>query len=180
MRVISGKYKGRKLVASSDNSVRPTTDRIKETIFNILLSRGYPYGCRVLDLFAGSGALGIEALSRGASEVVFCDVSPFSVKVINKNLSGITEKFFVIRADYKQALLKLNGKFDLVFLDPPYDLNVIEDAINLMHQNGLLAPNALILAEQNSKNSLINLDESYIIESRRFGNTTVSFINKRS
>lgn len=89
MRVISGKYRGKKIFAPLNDKVRPTTDRIKETLFNILASKGYGEGVTVLDLFGGTGALGIEALSRGAEKAIFIDNDPESVKLIRQNLLNI-------------------------------------------------------------------------------------------
>ena len=102
MRVVAGRYRGKKLLSPADDSVRPTTDRIKETVFNIL--QWEVEGARVLDLFAGSGALGIECLSRGAEEVVFVDKSPSSVALIKENLKGIQGNFRVVTADFAGVL----------------------------------------------------------------------------
>lgn len=179
MRVIAGKYKGKPLYSPMDNSVRPTTDRVKETIFNILNSKIELLDAKVLDLFSGSGALGIEALSRGAASCVFCDVSPDSIRLTKENLkyTGATGEVYI--ADYALALKKLKGrKFDLIFLDPPYADGKAEDALKLIIKYDLIALNGIIVVEQADRNSLQNVDDGFIIDKRKFGNTAVSFLTK--
>lgn len=175
MRVIAGKYRGKKLLPPSDNNVCPTTDRIKETVFNILASRNALHG-KVLDLFCGSGALGIEALSRGAESAVFVDKSPQSVKLTYENLKGIAEPYKVFNTDYRVALEKLNEPFDLILLDPPYHDKIEANAIKIIIEKKLLSPNGLIFVEHSRENSLLNLPVSVIINTRNCGNTSISFI----
>ena len=119
MRVVAGTAKGRRLVSPPGTDTRPTSDRVREAIFNALGSLDVVEGCRVLDLFAGSGALGIEALSRGAIEAVFVDSSPQAIEAVNANLAsaGLATSAVVIRAD---AYRYDDGPFDLALLDPPY------------------------------------------------------------
>ena len=122
MRIIAGKYKGKKLDSVKGDATRPTLDRVRENLFNILSAR--VVGARFLDLFAGTGAIGIEALSRGARDVVFCDQSKDAVRVINANLRVVGERQRVICADYKECLRALRGeKFDIIYLDPPYEFD---------------------------------------------------------
>lgn len=175
MRVIAGKYRGKKLLPPPDKSVRPTTDRIKETVFNILASR-YGIGGRVLDLFCGSGALGIEALSRGAERAVFVDKSPQSIRLTYDNLKGIKEPCDVYNTDYKVALSKFGTAFDMIFLDPPYNCGLETEAIKIIAEKGLLNKGGVIFTEHSRENSLINLPSSYIIDTRHCGNTSISFI----
>ena len=160
-----------------DKNVRPTTDRIKETVFNILLSR-YTVGGVVLDLFCGSGALGIEALSRGAERAFFVDKSTESVKLTQQNLKGINEPYSVYNTDYKIALSKLTDKFDLILLDPPYHDGLERDALNTIIERGLLNKGGVIFVEHLRENNLINLPSSYIIDTRNCGNTSISFITQ--
>ena len=176
MRVISGKYRGKKLFPPADNDVRPTTDRIKETVFNILVSRYGGVEGRVLDLFCGSGALGIEALSRGADSVVFVDKSPQSIKLTRENLKGITDSYSVYNTDFKVALEKLNEPFDLILLDPPYKSGYEPHVLNTILNKGLLKRDGVIFVEHSRENNLINLPSSYIIDTRNCGNTNISFI----
>src|SRR5438874_206618 len=126
MRVIAGTYKGRRLIPPSWTGLRPTSDKLRETLFNILATR--IAGARLLDGYAGTGALGIEALSRGAIGVTFVERDPRAVKLIEQNLArcGIAEGYVIIRASVEQALETLGGRpasdrFDIVLLDPPYE-----------------------------------------------------------
>lgn len=179
MRVISGKYRGRRLLSPADSRVRPTTDRIKETMFNILASRGGLYGA-VLDLFSGSGALGIEALSRGAASAVFIDKDPDSIRLTKKNLAvcGISGAE-VYNTDYRVACEKLTGRaFDFIFADPPYALRIEPLILDCIGRCGLLAENGTIIIEHDSKNDLLKSAESYIIDTRVCGNTTLSFLRR--
>lgn len=130
MRVITGAARGRKLLTlPGTDMVRPTSQKVKEAIFSAI--QFDIEGRRVLDLFAGSGQLGIEALSRGASSAVFVDVSPASIEVVNKNLSvtGLDVKSEVIKSDYSSFLLRCSDRFDIAFLDPPYKSGVLIDAL---------------------------------------------------
>ena len=124
MRVIAGEYKGRRLAAPTWPGLRPTSDRLKETVFAILAPR--LEGARVLDGFAGSGALGIEALSRGAASVVFIELDSRAAGLIERNLAHcrITDGYVMMRAEFTRALRQLpaDRRFDLALLDPPYDL----------------------------------------------------------
>ncbi len=177
MRVIAGKYRGKRLLAPADKSVRPTTDRIKETVFNILCSR-YGIGGSVLDLFCGSGALGIEALSRGAERAVFVDKSPQSVRLTYENLKGIREPVEVYTTDFKVALEKLTRPFALILIDPPYQDRLEGEALRRIAERNLLARDGVIFVEHSRENDLINLPPSFIIDTRYCGNTCISFITR--
>lgn len=144
MRVIAGKYKGRALVAPRQDA-RPTLDRMKETLFNILNFK-LPHAT-VLDLFAGSGQLAIESLSRGASRAVLCDNSRDAITAINANFDKIGVKAELFNCDYKQCLVKLNCKFDIVFVDPPYHSGVYEDVLTAIRELDLLADNGIVVCE---------------------------------
>ncbi|EUJ29280.1 Ribosomal RNA small subunit methyltransferase D [Listeria grayi] len=150
MRVIAGDRKGHALKAVPGNDTRPTTDKIKESLFSII----GPYfdGEKVLDLFAGSGGLGIEALSRGAGEAVFIDQAIGAVKTIQTNLKSVRldKQASVYRNDWQRALRLLHQsekQFDLVFLDPPYKLHALEKIIRTLEEQALLADGAVIVAE---------------------------------
>lgn len=146
MRVIAGEYKGRKLQPPADNSVRPTTDKVKEALFSILTEK--IWGSRVLDLFSGTGNLGIEALSRGASECIFADNSRDSLRLIKNNIAHCkAEGARVIPGDFKKVLMNLEGQFDIILLDPPYDQGFMEPCFELIEQQGLLAEGGYIVAE---------------------------------
>ena len=180
MRVISGKYKGKKLFSPIDNSVRPTTDRIKETLFNILFSKGAVFGT-VLDLFSGSGALGIEAVSRGAELAVFIDIDPQSLKLTRQNIAhvGITN-CEIYHNDFLTATKKLKGrKFDIIFADPPYGLRIEPKIVESVVKNELLSENGILIIEHSTKNKLQIDEESFIIDERVCGNTTLTFVTER-
>ncbi|MBB6675497.1 16S rRNA (guanine(966)-N(2))-methyltransferase RsmD [Cohnella nanjingensis] len=153
MRVISGDARGRALKAVPGQSTRPTTDKVKEALFSMI----GPYfdGERVLDLFAGTGGLGIEALSRGAGEAVFIDANPRSIEVVRANLEAtrLTEKARVYRNDAKKAIKLLEQKgepFDLIFLDPPYALKDCDALLLDLLERGLAAPDAVAVVEHES------------------------------
>ena len=135
MRVITGSAKGKNLVTAEGLDVRPTPERVKEGLFSSI--QFDIEGRRVLDLFGGSGQLGIEALSRGASYAVFVDNNPTSVKNITKNLenTGFADRSKVIRGDYSAVLMGMTEKFDFVFLDPPYASGFLLKALNQVQRN---------------------------------------------
>ncbi len=147
MRVIAGRYKGRRLAQPAWPGLRPTSDRLKESVFAIL--EPVLEGARVLDGFAGSGALGIEALSRGASEVVFVDGDARAAALIARNLAhcGITQGYVMMRAEFAQALGRLPAgtRFDLALLDPPYDHAGLDAA--LAAAAGRMAEGGVIVLE---------------------------------
>ncbi len=180
MSVISGKYRGKKLFSPVGNEVRPTTDRIKETVFNILSSKGEFYGAIVLDLFSGSGALGIEALSRGAENAVFVDKSHDSYELTKKNLAHVGAKGEIYNTDFQIALKKLSGrKFDFIFLDPPYFGKNEQIIFDLIEKYDLLTQNGIIFLEHSTKIGLPDTGERYIIDNRICGSTTISFLQRR-
>ncbi len=181
MRVISGSFKGKRLYSPVDNRVRPTTDRIKETMFNILYSKQAKYG-RVLDLFCGSGALGIEALSRGAEKAIFIDKDSDSVKLAGLNLKYVkADNYELYNTDYSIALKKLKGqKFDIIFVDPPYKLRIEPLVLRGIEDNELLSENGIIVIEHSAENKLQIDAKRFIIDERLCGNTALSFISYRS
>lgn len=147
MRVISGKYKGKNLTGFDINGTRPTMDRVKESMFGSI--QLYIKESTVLDLFAGSGSLGIEALSNGAQSCYFVDHNKIILDILDQNLKGI-DNAYVIRQDYNEALLYFknnNIKFDVILLDPPYSLNLINDCIEKISKYDLLNENGIIVCE---------------------------------
>jgi 16S rRNA (guanine(966)-N(2))-methyltransferase RsmD len=147
MRIIAGQFKGRTLQGPSAHGVRPTSDRLRETLFN-LVDVETP-GCRVLDGFAGTGAVGLEALSRGATHVTFVERDPRAVAVIERNVKacGAEDRCIIVRGDFTGAVRRLAGdpRFDLVLLDPPYDFPDTDAA--LAGAAALLRPGGLIVLE---------------------------------
>ena len=182
MRIISGQQKGRKLVGPKISKIRPTTDYTKEFLFNYLGDRVIQ--TKVLDLFAGTGNLGIEALSRGASEAVFVEQDKTISRIINKNLQ-LTQfelQSQVINSDafkYIKWLTKRNMKFDLIFADPPYQYNLYAKLLNMIDENNILVENGLFILEHQSNEFLtMNLVTLVLKKSKKLGNTTVSFFKK--
>ena len=184
MRVISGTARGKKLNSLEGIKTRPTLDRVKESIFNIL-----QFNLReseVLDLFSGSGALAIEALSRGAKRAVLCDNSYDAIQIINKNLkeTKLEEKAKVINKDYTHAMKDLSEeskKFDIIFLDPPYKSNYIIEAIENIIKLDLLKNDGIIVAETDDKSKIEeikNIKEIEVYDERKYGIVLIIFIRK--
>lgn len=182
MRVIAGKYRSRRLATFPDAEIRPTSDRLRETLFDVLAAHCPLENKRWLDLFAGTGAVGIEALSRGAGEVYFVEASRRATGLIEKNLEalGISESARVLNAKAMPALHKLalsGTKFDVCFIDPPYDM---EEQYSLVLDElsgpSLLAPGAIVIAEH-SKHFDLAAQFGRLQRSRRLqqGDAVLSF-----
>lgn len=178
MRVISGYLKGRKLKCIEGLNIRPTTDRIKESVFNII--QFYIQDKTVLDLFAGTGSLGIEAISRGATSATFIDNDKASINILKENLNstGILSKSIIVNSDYKSFLASKKNTFDLVFLDPPYNKNIIDDCLSLLVLNDFLNNNAKIVIECDVKDQ-VNIDENSfeILKNVNYGRTKIIVLN---
>ncbi len=183
MRIVGGDFRGRKLVAPSGQNTRPTTDRTRESLFNILAHRGDVAfeGARVLDLFAGSGALGFEALSRGASFCLFVETDAGARGAIRDNVEalGLFGNTRIHRRPADALGLKPAGvgdRFDLCFMDPPYRKGFIEKALRTLIEGAWLAPGALIVAEHERGLEPLPPAPWELEETRNFGDTEVSFI----
>ncbi len=162
MRIVGGKYRHRLIIYPDDmEHTRPTKDRIREAIFSAL---GDITNSNALDLYAGSGAMGLEALSRGASKCAFVDVSPIAIKTIKGNLDNLkitSEEYILIKDKDINALERfksLNEKFDLVFLDPPYEQGQYQQIVDLLLSNDLLSEHAVIVIEANRDVNLENIE----------------------
>lgn len=176
MRIISGEKKGLKLFSPIDFDVRPTTDKVKESIFNILFSINN--SSVVLDLFSGTGAMGIEFLSRGAKMCYFCDVSKKSLEITKKNIekSNFSKKSNILNCDYLDSLryfFKENIKFDYIFLDPPYKTDYILHVLNFILINKLLNDNGLIIVETDKK---IEVEGFKIVKEKKYSKTMILFL----
>lgn len=148
MRVITGKARGVVLKTPDGMATRPTTDRVKEALFSII-QFDIP-GKKVLDLFGGTGQLGIEALSRGASSAVFVDAADTACKLIQENLkrTKLAENAKVVRSDYQEYLRRCREKFDIIFLDPPYAEVFLENSLNFISEIDILQSNGIIVTER--------------------------------
>lgn len=182
MRVISGSARGTVLHSIEDISTRPTLDRVKESLFNII--QNYIEDTTVLDLFAGSGAIGIEFLSRRAKQVYFCDKSSKAVAMIEKNLekTKLKEKAIVYNKDYIDCINTVkNIKFDIIFLDPPYKEEFALDAIEKISNLQLLKDDGIIIIETDEPerdiNRINNMNINYkIYDLRKYGRVSLIFL----
>jgi 16S rRNA (guanine966-N2)-methyltransferase len=187
MRIVGGRFKGRKITAPSGMNTRPTTDRTREALFNILAHReGVTLeGARVLDLFAGSGALGFEALSRGASFCLFVDNDAGARGAIRDNIEAL-HLFGETRLHRRPAdalgtkPANVGGPFGLVFMDPPYGKGLVAKAVRTVMDGAWLADGALIVAEHAKEEALKLPEAAEPEETRAFGGTEVTFIRVRS
>jgi len=169
LRIIGGEWRGRKLRFADGEGLRPTTDRVRETLFNWLAP--LIHGARCLDLFAGSGALGLEALSRGAAEVVFIDTSPAAVAALKENLALLgAEKAEVIRGDALGFLQGNSRQFDVVFLDPPFRCDLLQPAMKLLSGQPWLAEGARVYLELEGEEPLPELPAGWeVLRSKKAG-----------
>ncbi len=183
MRIISGKCRGRKLSMISGRDIRPTSDRIRESIFNIIAGR--IKGAVVIDLFAGTGALGLEALSRGADHAFFIDISDYALNVVKNNIMkcGFFEQSTLIQRDILQSVSSftlINRKADIVFMDPPYNLGLLAKAVQQPALLDCLGDNALIIAEHSIKEKISHdFSGVNIVDQRKYGKTLISFLQKQ-
>ena len=180
MRVIAGMAKGHKLVSPQGLETRPTTDRIKETLFNIISSNINIYEKRVLDLFSGSGAIGIEFLSRGADKAFFVDNNVKAIEALNQNLTHtkLKDKAVIVKSDVFMALKKFSEndqRFDIIFLDPPYAAGVYKSVIKEIINLKLLRKNGLVIAEQPSDKALVEIDGLKLLRQKDYKTTIMSF-----
>ena len=158
MRVITGTARGRRLRTPENYDIRPTTDNVKESVFNII--QFDIEGRRVLDLFAGTGQLGIECLSRGAAEAVFIDENTAAVKIVKENLKTCGFTAAVLQQD-ALGYLRHCGRFDLVFVDPPYDSGLYESVLETINSVDILSDGGIILCESRREKSLPDMRAPY-------------------
>ena len=179
MKIISGKYKGRKLLGFDIPGTRPTMDRVKESLFAMIQAK-IPDSI-VLDLFAGSGNLGIEALSEGAKSCYFVDKSKKAYQVILNNLKELNISSSVYFLDYLKALnefSKGNFSFDIIFLDPPYETDLIEKSISTIMSLGVLSKDGIIVAESDQLEKIIYPSNLEIVKSKKYGDKWVAILRQ--
>ncbi len=177
MRIITGKYRGRVLDAPGGNGVRPATDRVKGTIFNMLQNRLGLKDIHVLDLFSGSGSLGFEALSRGASSIVFVDEDRAVLDSVHANARkiGCEDDCFMLKADAVEFIQQTSDKFELIFADPPYIYGGTPRLPALVFQHELLKTGGFLIIEH-SKRTMFEKSDAYLLTVQKaFGDTRVSF-----
>lgn len=183
MRIIAGKYKGHHLTSFNASHIRPTTDRVKETLFNILM--GEIEGVRVLDLFSGTGSLGLEAISRGAQHVTFVEAHVQSLKIIRSNIDKLkisSSEYQIIKSDALQFLTKYKGDpFDLVFIDPPFTEKMAHKVMGEVEKSQIFQLSTKIMIESSKQE---RIDDIYGVlrryDARLFGDKTLSFFQKSS
>ena len=180
MRIISGECGGRKLITLDGRDTRPTADKVKESLFNILA----PYiggGEAVLDLFAGSGALGLECLSRGAESAVFIEKSKSAAQIVKKNISalGYEAKSRVILSDFEKYLAQCHEQFDFVFIDPPYASGFYGTSLKLIKSNGLLKQGGLIVLECGSETEMPDISGYSVIKVRNYKTSTITILKDK-
>lgn len=178
MRIIGGEYRSRILADIQGDNVRPTSDRAREALFNILGLR--VRGARVLDLFAGSGALGLESLSRGAKEAAFNDLSKDSVAIVKKNIATLKaeDRARVYQTDFSAFLTAVKAPFDLIFIDPPYRFDYGEKALQTIAEKGLLTENGIAVYERDRPfEGEIALLEKY--DERKYGKAYLTFFRRK-
>ncbi len=170
MQIISGKYKGLRLKGFQIEKTRPTTSRVRESLFAML--NPYLEGAKVLDLFAGTGALGIEALSNGAYSCLFIEKNGKMLKELEKNLTKVEEPYLIVSGDFKKVV----GQFDLIFLDPPYQSDYLNHALDLIKKKKLLLNNGIIVCEYGEKK--FDTNGYKIIKEKKYNNKNILILEK--
>lgn len=174
MRVISGEKKGKRLLENNYKHIRPTADKVKQALFTKL--QFFVEGARVLDLFCGTGALGIEALSRGASEVIFVDSNVKSASLTKANLKNLGLEAKVVTADASKVIKESWGQFDLILLDPPYKSGLYEPTLKRIYDEHLLAEEGMIVCEH-AKEDTFDYAPFKVVDEKRYGTTMLTFLS---
>ncbi len=178
MRVITGSARGRRLKTPENDAIRPTTDNVKEAVFNIL--QFDVEGRRVLDLFAGTGQLGIECLSRGAASAVFVDRDQAALQIVRENLKTCGLNGTLVNTD-ALSYLKGGGTFDLIFIDPPYDSGLYDEVLRTVNQVDKLSEGGIIIVEARRDTPLPDMDPPYrMLREYRYGKVKIRTYTKES
>ena len=181
MRVISGKYKGRRLLSGRSDIIRPTTDRVKEFIFTVL--QDFCENRYVVDLFSGSGNLGIEALSRHAAHVFFVDRSRHSLKILRNNLNRLNierSRYSIVQSDALEFCKKADRQFDLWLLDPPFVYPPLQSLIDVIFSRKIISREGILIVEHEITNPLSPESPLYeTIKTRKFGRSQISFLIRK-
>ena len=173
MRIISGKYKGKKLNGFTIEGTRPTMDRVKESLFAMIQTNLNE--AIVLDLFAGSGALGLEAISNGAKKCYLIDNNEEAIKTIKANSTNIKEDLNIIHTDYKKFLKQIDQKFDIIFLDPPYQSNQLNKALKIIEERDLLKEKGIVVCEYEIGMPITNLK---LLKEKSYGPKKIKIFGK--
>ena len=181
MRIISGKARGTKLYTLEGDNTRPTLDRVKESIFNIIQNE--IEGAKILDLFAGSGAIGLEFLSRGAEKAVLCDKSKEAVNIIKKNIEKTHMEQYVeiYNTDFENCLDKIKQEqFDIIYIDPPYETDYIIKSLKKIKEKNIAKEESLIIIETDDEQRIVKQIENIdvkIVDKRKYGRATIIFVS---
>jgi 16S rRNA (guanine966-N2)-methyltransferase len=176
MRIIAGTLKGRRLAAPTWEGLRPTSDKLRETLFNVIANR--TENARFLDGFAGTGAVGLEALSRGAAHVTFIERDPRACRLIEQNAAkcGVTDGYIIVRGGFGKGRLPALGPFDLIFLDPPYVDPVIDEAMQMAAT--WLSPSGLLIVEHAARDPIAEPSGMRLTRDLRSGDSALAFMEK--
>lgn len=180
MRIISGTARGTKLFTLEGETTRPTLDRVKESMFNIIQNE--VQNSIFIDLFSGSGAIGLEAASRGAKRVILCDKSKQAINIINKNIekTHLKEKVELYNLDYELLLkTKIKEQADIIYIDPPYKSDFAINAVNIILENGLVSEHSIIIIETDEEEKILRELEKIeikITDKRKYGRAILIFL----
>lgn len=182
MRIISGKARGTKLYTLEGNNTRPTLDRVKESLFNIIQEN--ILDSVFLDLFSGSGAIGLEAASRGANKVILCDNSKNAIDIIKKNTkkTHLEDKVEIYNDDYGKVLNnKISDKLDIVYIDPPYETDFAFETVRILIENDLLHKNSVVIIETDREEIIKQIEnlEIEIFDKRKYGRANLIFLKRK-
>lgn len=183
MRIISGTARGTKLYTLDGQNTRPTLDRVKESLFNIIQNE-IPNSI-FLDLFSGSGAIGLEAASRGAKKTILCDKSKDAVKIINQNIekTHLKDKVELYNLDFEELIeKKIKEKVDIIYIDPPYESNFVTKSIEKIINKNIVDENSILIIETDDKNRIIEEIKNFkieIIDERKYGRAELIFLKIR-
>ena len=182
MRIISGKARGTNLYTLKGMTTRPTLDRVKESLFNIIQNK-IP-NCLFLDLFAGSGAIGLEAASRGAEKVILCDKSKEAIEIIRKNIekTHMNDKVELYNLDYESVLRnKITDTLDIIYIDPPYESEYAIKSIEIILEKKLVNEKSIIIVETDNEEKILKELENLpinVIDQRKYGRASIIFLKK--
>ena len=181
MRIISGKARGTKLYTLEGINTRPTLDRVKESIFNII--QNDLEGCIFLDLFSGSGAIGLEAISRGAKKAILCDKEKSAIEIIKKNIEKThsDSKVELYNMDFEKCLDKLQEKIDIIYIDPPYKTDFIFKTLEKIENSKILSKNAKIILETDDEERILKQIQKLkfeVIDNRKYGIAHIIFLKR--
>ena len=180
LKLVGGSAKGRKLKGPKKGGIRPASARVRKSVFDIL---GNLAGQNVLDLFAGTGSMGMEALSKGAREVTFVDLDSHAIDLLFHNLrtTGFLKSTRILKKSATAAIASLSKKkqaYDLIFLDPPYDQGQVEQCLKKMHRYNVLKDDGLLLCEHSPRETITFLGGLEVVDERKYGQTIVTFLKK--